>query len=226
MNILFNIIATGHYYEKFATPLIHSLKLNTFNDSKKDFLVFSDNRKLQGSDNFIPHFPWPLNTLMRFNYMSRFITFYKKYDYIYYIDSDMLVAENINNDLLPDTSDLVGVQHPLQKREIIGQRPSFEDNKNSTAYLPESISETYFQGCLFGGSKNAFIELVATLNERTNIDLKSNIIAKWHDESHLNWYFNTYRKPKVLSSDYCYPLAFPNLGLSKKILHLDKKNIN
>jgi len=226
MNILFNIIATGYYYEKFATPLIDSLKQNTFNRAKKDFLVFSDNRKLQGSDNFIPHLPWPLNTLLRFNYMLRFIKFYENYDYIYYLDSDMLVVKNIDNELLPDASGLVGVQHPLQRREIIGHRPSFEDNKNSAAFLPESTSEIYFQGCLFGGNKKSFIDLVTTLNERTNLDLKANLIAKWWDESHLNWYFNTCYKPRILSSDYCYPEAFPNLGLNPKILHLDKRNIN
>lgn len=223
MNILFNIIATGNYYDLYAKPLVDSLKQKTFTNFKKDFLVFSDNKKLHGSDNFIAHFPWPVNTLMRFYYMNRFKEHYKKYDYIYYIDSDMLVYEDINEELLPNESGLVGVHHPLQKKEIIGTRPSFEDNRDSSAYLPEEKNETYFQGCLFGGSSLEFIKLVEVLNENTNKDLKNNIIAKWHDESHLNWYFNTVKFPKVLSSDYCYPMAFQNLGLNKKIIHLDKK---
>lgn len=223
MKVIFNIIATGKYYDLYAKPLINSLKQKTFINNKKDFLVFSDNKKLHGSDNFIAHFPWPINTLMRFYYMDRFKKFYKDYDFVYYIDSDMIVEANINEELLPNNSGLVGVQHPLQKKEILGYRPSFEDNKNSLAFLPEKKDEVYFQGCLFGGASEDFIKLVEVLNDRTNRDLKNNIIAKWHDESHLNWYFNTVNFPKVLSSDYCYPMAFPNLGLNKKIIHLDKK---
>jgi hypothetical protein len=222
MKILFNIIATGIYYDIYAKPLIKSIKEKLVQHATKDFLVFSNNKKLQGSDNFISHFPWPVNTLMRFYYMSRFVDFYKKYDFVYYIDSDMLINETIGDEILPDESGLVGVHHPLQKKHLIGDRPCFEDNKFSTAYLEEKKEETYFQGCLFGGTNHEFIKLISTLDNNTSVDLKNNIIAKWHDESHLNWYFNTVSFPKVLSSDYCYPEAFPNLGLSPKILHLDK----
>jgi len=223
LNILFNIIATGEYYDMYATPLIQTLKDKTFLSSKKDFLVFSDNKKLHGADNYIAHFPWPINTLMRFYYMCRFVEFYKKYDYIYYIDSDMLVNNIINDDLLPDDSGLVGVEHPLQKRKILGERPSFETNKHSLAYFEEQKNEVYFQGCLFGGVAVEFVHLINTLNERTNKDIGNNIIARWHDESYLNWYFNTVRQPKALTSDYCYPEAFPNLGLIPKIVHIHKK---
>ena len=223
MNILFNIIATGKYYDLYALPLIQSLKDKTFTTSKKDFLIFSDNNKLHGSDNYISHFPWPINTLMRFYYMCKFVEFFKKYDYVYYIDSDMLVNNVINNDLLPDSSGLIGVEHPLQKRKILGERPSFEINKNSLAYFEEQKDEIYFQGCLFGGTSIEFINLIQILNKRTNKDMGNNIIARWHDESYLNWYFNTIKRPKVLPSDYCYPEAFPNLGLAPNIIHLHKK---
>jgi len=222
MKILFNIIATGKYYDLYALPLIQSLKDKTFLSCKKDFLVFSDNKKLHGADNYIAHFPMPINTLMRFYYMCRFVEFYKKYDYVYYIDSDMLVNNIIYDDLLPDDSGLVGVEHPLQKRKLLGERPTFETNEHSLAYFEEQKNEVYFQGCLFGGTSIEFINLIQVLNTRTNIDLGNNLIARWWDESHLNWYFNTVSFPKVLSSDYCYPEAFPNLGLSPKILHLDK----
>nr|WP_241879702.1 hypothetical protein [Psychrobacter sp. PraFG1]UNK06540.1 hypothetical protein MN210_06655 [Psychrobacter sp. PraFG1] len=44
----------------------------------------------------------------------------------------------------------------------------------------------YFTGALNGGKSEAFLDLCHTLYNNTQSDLKQDIIALWHDESHLN----------------------------------------
>ena len=43
MKVLFNIIATGNYYDTYSKSLINSLRAKTFSLFEKDFLIFTDN---------------------------------------------------------------------------------------------------------------------------------------------------------------------------------------
>ena len=47
--------------------------------------------------------------------------------------------------------------------------------------------------------------MIETLNKHIDQDLANNHIAVWHDESHLNWYYNTYKPQVILPPAYCYP---------------------
>lgn len=58
--------------------------------------------------------------------------------------------------------------------------------------------------------------------QNIDIDFNNNIIAIWHDESHLNLYF-TQHPPKVLDSSYIYPEDKPIKGMTPIILMRDKK---
>ena len=59
----------------------------------------------------------------------------------------------------------------------------------------------------------------------TNIytDLGKNIIAVWHDESHLNRYFVDHKPTVILSPSYCYPESW-KLPYKKRLLALDKNH--
>ena len=61
------------------------------------------------------------------------------------------------------------------------------------------------------------------LRNNINLDLKNNVISKWHDESHLNRYFLNY-PPKVLDPSYSNPEAF-YIPFSKKIIQIDKNKL-
>jgi hypothetical protein len=83
----------------------------------------------------------------------------------------------------------------------------------------------YWQGCLWGGRSEAVLQMVEELRLRTNLDAARNIIAKWHDESHMNRFFLE-RKNDIhtLGPEFAYPAWGGSLGLEPRILHVEKKN--
>lgn len=70
----------------------------------------------------------------------------------------------------------------------------WENNKESAAYVPLLKRITYVQGGFWFGKKNTVAEMCRILSSNVESDLNLNYIAKWHDESHLNWYASNYPK--------------------------------
>ncbi len=68
---------------------------------------------------------------------------------------------------------------------------SFETNSNSTANILDGYYDLkeYRQGCLWGGKSKQFIDMVVELDRRVDVDLENEVVAVWHDESHMNKYF-------------------------------------
>jgi hypothetical protein len=86
--------------------------------------------------------------------------------------------------------------------------------------LPSPNKSSCFQGCLFGGFTSDFIELCTECRKNIDIDLKKQIIAIWHDESHMNKYFSL-NPPMHFHPGYSYPESL-NLPYEKIIFQLDK----
>ena len=61
------------------------------------------------------------------------------------------------------------------------------------------------------------------ITENIYQDLKNNIIAIWHDESHLNRFYIDNKPTLILSPSYCYPESW-NLPYKKRLLALDKNH--
>jgi hypothetical protein len=165
----------------------------------------------------IDHLPWPLITLMRFNYILKIKYTLSQYDMIYYIDSDCEVVDTVGEEIFPDSpGQITATQHPWQGCDST----IYETNPFSKAAVLDNQGRHYFQGCFFGGYSKAFLEMAAELHTDIVCDLKSNFIAKWHDESHLNRYLVAH-PPKELHMGYAYPgdrwkQTFP---VEKKIVH-------
>lgn len=74
------------------------------------------------------------------------------------------------------------------------------------------------------GLREPFVDLCAELSRRTRADLDNDIIAVWHDESHLNWYASRH-ETTLLDSSYCYALGLPGLqDLEPVIIAVDKND--
>lgn len=214
--VLFITIATGNYYNKFIPNLYESM-VKYF---KFDFNLLCLTDNIDSEQNFIKkyikHSSWPYSTLMRYHHILKYIDILKKYDYVFYIDSDMIIYDHIEyNEII---SDRVGILHPgfynSQRSEF-----SYETNLKSKACVRHNEGSNYYQGCLQGGSLQNFIHLCSTIKTNIDEDLTRNIIALWHDESHLNKYFIDNPPTLSLSPDYALPENW--IGKIKKWMKKD-----
>ena len=221
MKIGLLIIATNKYTE-FLQPLISSADSFFLKNHEVTYCIFS-NKKIDLKTNRptayidIEHKQWPWMTLGRYKIFSDNALYLNKFDYIYYIDADMLFVSNVGEEIFDE---LVVTQHPGYYkggdwREI---RPQ------STACIPIEKNIQYVAGGFNGGKASVFLNMANTLAKNIDIDYKNNIIAIWHDESHLNKYIAYYTKSfKILTPSYCYG-EHMNLPFKKKIIALTKKH--
>lgn len=202
-------IATGKYISLFD-GLQKSIFEKFLTVYDKTIFLFTDSDYTQSNNikiNKILHLPWPLNTLLRFNYFNTIKEQLKEYDLIYYIDSDIIVYDNVNEEIFPNNIEIIASQHFW---EFKCTHP-YEDNKKSLAYvdtLDPNFDPKYCQACFFGAKTDVFIKLSDDLKNNINIDLKNNIIAKWHDESHFNKYILNV-PTKILPNSYTHPRSIP-----------------
>ena len=236
MNIGIFFIGTGNYInffenyydncEKYLLPNLNKTYF-CFTDAEFDGDV-PDNIKVIPTESYT----LPDATLKRFHTILKPREEYSSLDYLIYLDADMLVNEVINEDEFSFDSDFFGVHHPgFYKKEQVFP---YEKRSMSQAYV--SSGDTYWQGCFWGGKTNSVIELCEVLSERVDIDLQKNIIAEWHDESHINKFFlenservftfnPEYAFPEVYDTDPNKDLNYPNIDPEKrKIIHLLKNH--
>jgi CRISPR/Cas system-associated endoribonuclease Cas2 len=146
-------------------------------------------------------------------------------DYIFFLNANMKVVDTITEaDVLPDPikdDGIVVVLHSGFHRAKSHRLPFEKKQKKSLAYMKEG--KYYVQGSFNGGTSAAYLALVRQLERNIQIDLDNNIIAVWHDESHLNRYVSG-KHPKFLSPAYAYSEG-AQLGFKPKILMLDKRKL-
>lgn len=203
-------IATGNY-TNFLKELIESINSKFLINKQKHIYVFT-NKHFENTNDvtyiYIPHLPWPLNTLLRFYYFKSITNSLQEFDFIYYMDSDTIVYDTIDETILPINDEIIGAHHHWEWNVT----NSYDNtNTKSTAYVdtssPDFVPE-YCQACFFGANKNSFIKMTNELEDNINTDFKNNVIAKWHDESHFNKYILNNPK-KILNSSYTHPAGVP-----------------
>jgi glycosyltransferase involved in cell wall biosynthesis len=220
MRIAILTLATGKYIE-YLPDLYYTIKKYFLANHDVQIIAFSDGIPPVGITHFpYPKLPWPQSTMTRFTAFLAAQHLYADADVVYYIDADMKIIQPIGDEILPD-HDLIGVCHP----GFWNGGETFEHNPVSTAFLPDNYNGTYFQGCLFGGKREAFLEMARVLKENIEKDASIGYTARFHDESHQNWYFSKHIVKKLPPS-YAFPelwdYAEQNLPKEKKIIHLSK----
>lgn len=229
VNIGLLLIASNKYLE-FIPPLLESADQYFFNNTshrvlqanaglttyKVTYFLFTDRKEelrrgpRELVKNFVPHKPWPYMTLERYKIFSDHKKALSKMDYLYYCDADMRFADDVGAEILEER---VATMHPGCFLHDRGGDP--ERNPDSLAFIShdEQIPDCYKCGGFNGGSAVEFLKMSETLAKNIEIDHEKGIIAKWHDESHLNRYMLDNPPTKVLTPSYCfaegYPLPFP-----------------
>ena len=203
MKICILTIATNKYIQ-FVEKLYDNIDDHFLNGHEIEGIIFTD-QEVESSDNIkisqIEHEPWPVPTLKRYNYFIKEADHISKYDYCFYFDVDMGIVNKVGDEVL---GDLVATMHPYQSFAPKIQR-SYDRNPKSLAYVPlYDEGEHYYAGGFNGGSTKRFLEMSEVIADRVNKDLENDVIALWHDGSHLNRYLIDNPPDISLSPSYCF----------------------
>jgi hypothetical protein len=95
---------------------------------------------------------------------------------------------------------------------------SWESNRRSLAYVERQYRRRYVCGGSWGGNRDLFLEFSRIISDRVDIDYQTGVIARFHDESHINWY----------AANFDYKLLTPSYenlkGESMKIIAVNKNS--
>lgn len=233
MKVAIVFIGTNKYLN-FLPKYYENIKEYFLPNSEKTFLVFTDGEGDFPEDVKVypqEHLDWPYITLKRFEIIQKAREEIIKNDWFVFIDADALVVDKITEEeFFDDTKSFFGVHHPchfLQMPPHAEYPGAFETNSLSLSHIDENDDlSVYYQGCLWGGKVPDILKMIEELDSRVNTDLKNNVIALWHDESHINKFFiEQSEHVNVLGPEYAYPEVFSEYcNFSKKIVHLSKDN--
>jgi len=228
-------IGTGKYLN-FLPTWYESCENFLVKNIQKKYFVFTDGDIDDLPENinlfYQEHLQWPYITLYRWNTILQIKKNLLDFDYVLFLDADMRVVDEILEEDLFTDKKYIGVHHPCH---FLGMEPhtkypgAFETNQKSCAAItPEDDISMYWQGCLWGGKVPYVIEMIEQLDKRTKIDEEKNIIAQWHDESHMNKFFLENKNDvHTLGPQFAYPEVFSNFcDFDPKIVHLSKDNSN
>lgn len=230
-NVAILYIATGKYtclWERFYKET----EKYFLPDCKKTYFLFTDQKNLGLPENVIPvyisHEEWPYITLKRYHYFCSQKEVLKNFDYIYFMNANLVFQSHIGNEVLPTLEQGLAVTiHPWYlsaKREKF----TYDRTPESKAFISQNEGEYYFMGGFNGGTSQSFLELSEMLKNWTDIDLQNNIIPLWHDESMLNRYMIDYmqqKMPLILLPTYAVPQEMNLKCEGIKGILLDKRNV-
>jgi histo-blood group ABO system transferase len=205
LNVGLLVIATNKYID-FVSPLWESAKkfFLAGTPHKIHLFVFTNMPNVPEGAVRIQHEhkPWPYPTLMRYKAFADNDKSLEGMDYVYYSDADMRFEGNVGEEVL---GDLVVTKHPgFWDKPPEFFRQSYEKNPESLAFIPPGVGDAYYAGGFNGGKREVFMAMAKELSRRIDEDLKKNIIAAWHDESHMNKYVTEHPPNVKLSPAYCY----------------------
>ena len=224
MKIALVNIATNKYIN-FLPNLYQGLDINFLPEHEVEYVLFTNmdfqvngcKRKINTVK--IDHREWPYMTLHRYKFFTQASKLLSNYDYIFYSDVDMAFVSPIKEEIF---SKLTAVMHAGSFGKNKNQY-SYERNQKSTAAMKYDEGDTYYVGGFNGGKMDDFLKMSEVLDKNIDKDSEENIIAKWHDESHLNKYLWLNKPEKILPIYYCWPEP---LGIKPevKIIALNKNH--
>ena len=237
------MIATGRYVS-YAKGFLESAREHLGDLAQSEFLVFTDNAdeirafcglnpNIKVNAIEIPAYRWPEATLLRYQIFTDHWSEVRGQLAIY-VDADTRFVTAINpTDFFAalGTNDLGLVRHPGYFRRSPILRLLFrtrfgpwERHRDSTARVPISKRKDYVCGGVWFGRTSAVEQMCLSLAEAVREDLKHGVIARFHDESHLNRYkIDNHIKP--LDPRWAYAAGYRNLkGISPIIEVIHKPN--
>lgn len=202
-------ICTGKY-DVFWKDFYLSFEEKFIPTKTKDYYVFTDSTSLYAAEKENVHviyqenLGWPGNTLYRFRIFLSQKEALKEYDYVFFMNANIVCMDKVEENFLPKDEGLLFVQHPgfYNKWKF---KFTYERRKISAAYIPIWAGKYYVCGGVNGGRSECFMQMCEELDKRIDEDEQKGIVAIWHDESHINRYCYEYKNAKIMNPSYCYP---------------------
>ncbi len=224
-------ICTGEYW-RFWESFYQSCEKYLLQECELHYFLFTDNANLLSIDksNIHPVFQgnleWPYITLFRYKIFDENSLIFKDMDYLIFCNANLQFVNSIALDEITHQKNMFVTMHPGFVKTLHYSLP-FEKNIDSMAYIKSNNNSKYICGGFNGGKRLNFLNMSAMLNNAIKKDLEKGIIARWHDESHLNNFYNTnYLSFNILPSYYCLPESkIKGVDSEYKIIVLDKDKI-
>lgn len=200
-------IATGRYMT-FWEEFYAASKQYFLTGHDVHYFLFTDHPEVEIGDDVTlvrkPFYPWPMETLRRFETFLTVREELQQYDYIYFMNGTLLPVGPVGQEIFPmDRQGLMVTLHPGYYQRPRSTYP-YEKNGMSRARVLHSEGEYYVAGGFNGGRAEDYLHMCRELADAVRRDLEDGVIAVWHDESHLNKYVIG-RHPLVLSPEYLFP---------------------
>lgn len=221
-------VCTGRY-AVFWDSFYRSCEEKFLTDVEKHYFLFTDSENLLRLETERVHTvrqeaePWPFPTLHRFSYFLKAESALRKMDYLMFMNANLLVMQEVHAaEILPEGDEKLFVTIHPGFFDRLPRDFTYDRNPDCSACVPLEEGSSYFSGAFNGGCADDFLALARCLSQRTEADYARNVIALWHDESHLNRYMIDYPgKFRVLSPAYLYPQDW-KLPFDRKIQMRDK----
>lgn len=229
MEIAILYICTGKY-NQFFEEFYESAMKYFMTDHEKTFFVWTDDDHIaDGLPNVqVIHKEcagFPADSLFRFEMCLQAEKDLKKFDYIYFIQANAKFLQPVGEEILPDETGLsMGIWGGVSLTRPTCLQP-YERNKKSLAYVaPYGKNYIYYMGGINGGTSEAYLAMVRTLAANIRDDYNRGIIAKVHDQSHINAYMRTH-VCKIITPEYCWPEEIPS-DFEPKMIFRDKVKVD
>jgi hypothetical protein len=208
-------VASGERYVQYAEQMLTSAKKYFLTDGGADL----DLVMLAGREG------WPAATMERYHVIAENAERLAAATHVFHLDADMLFVAQVGAEIV---APLVGTTHP----GYVGRRGTYEERPESAAYVAPDEGTVYYCGGFVGGERTEFLRLANAIRTGVDTDAEQGIVARWHDESHLNRYLVDRPPDLTLSPSYCYPAnardyirrVWPE-QYEQKIIALDKPRL-
>ena len=204
-------LSTGRYIA-FWDQFYQATEKYFLPGTPKTYFLFTDHTDLKLPDNVVsiytPQQPWPYITLKRYHFFWEHRDELKQYDYLFFINGNLIFQQPISDEVLPTKEQgLMVTLHPGYFKDKRADLP-YDKNQASRAFVAPDEGKYYFMGGFNGGTSTAFLNMAQTIKTWIDIDLKNKVMPAWHDESMLNRYMIDYMKdknPLILPPNYAVP---------------------
>ena len=195
--------------------------------------------------------PWPFATLDRFEIFDDHLSRLEQ-DVLLYLDADMEILAPLPAGVFREVEKdgVYFVQHPgysrprnllkkfrlyarnwpLLTRDLTttilhGGIGEWESRQESSSFTPRWKRKEYVCGGCWIAKREKAHDLIKEIADKTRADKEKGIIARWHDESHLNFFQSEYRF-STLSPSWCFVEGYRHLlDYEPLILAVDKGDL-